>query len=156
VDKINGIRVIMGGLLAGAVIIVCEYIVNSVLLARRWATTMRALGKHPPTGPNEMTSFIIWGFLVGLFAIWLYAAIRPRYGAGPRTAIMAGVAVWVLAYLLGAIPAAALHIFSHHLIVYGILVGLVEAVAGTLLGAWIYKEDSAPAEADAAAAAAGE
>ena len=29
--------------------------------------------------------FTVWGFLVGIFAVWLYAAIRPRYGAGAKT-----------------------------------------------------------------------
>ena len=43
--------------------------------------------------------FLAWGFLVGIFAVWLYAAIRPRYGAGPKTALCAGAAVWGIGYL---------------------------------------------------------
>ena len=35
-------------------------------------------------------------FLVGILLIWLYAAIRPRYGAGPGTAVLAGVAAALL------------------------------------------------------------
>jgi hypothetical protein len=140
VQKINGPRLIVGGLLAGVVINICEFVVNGVLLKDRWAAAMRALGRPPANGPAEMAAFIIWGFLVGLFAIWLYAAIRPRYGTGPRTAVMAGIAVWALAYLLQAIPASVMHLFGRRLIVYGIAVGLVEAVAGTVLGAWLYKE----------------
>ncbi|HSE60477.1 MAG TPA: hypothetical protein VLA99_17380 [Nitrospiraceae bacterium] len=31
-----------------------------------------------------------------LSALWLYAAIRPRFGAGPKTALYAGLGVWVL------------------------------------------------------------
>ena len=27
--------------------------------------------------------------------MWLYAAIRPRYGPGPKTAALAGLALWV-------------------------------------------------------------
>jgi hypothetical protein len=42
-------------------------------------------------------SFVLWGFLVGIFAVWLYAAIRPRYGDGPKTALCAGAVVWVWA-----------------------------------------------------------
>ena len=37
--------------------------------------------------------------MLGIASVWLYAAIRPRYGAGAGTAIMAGVAVWVMAHL---------------------------------------------------------
>jgi hypothetical protein len=35
-------------------------------------------------------SFNATGFLIGIFAIWLYAAIRPRHGPGPKTAVCAG------------------------------------------------------------------
>ena len=35
-------------------------------------------------------SFVIWGLFVGIFPVWLYAAIRPRYGAGLKTALGAG------------------------------------------------------------------
>ena len=35
-------------------------------------------------------------FAIGIWTIWLYAAIRPRYGPGPKTAAVAGFAVWLL------------------------------------------------------------
>jgi MFS family permease len=139
-EKINGLRVIAGGLVAGVVINVCEFIVNGVILKDRWAAAMKALGKPTGYGATEMAAFLVWGFLVGIFAIWLYAAIRPRYGPGPKTAAIAGVALWVLGYLLASIPTVATHLFGRRLVAYGIAVGLVEAVGGTLLGAWLYKE----------------
>ena len=59
--------------------------------------------------------FTVWGFLVGILAIWLYAAIRPRYGAGSKTALYAGAAVWGLGYLLGSVMPLALHLFPRRL-----------------------------------------
>ena len=85
----NGARVILGGLLAGVVINVFESILNGVVLAKDWEAAMAALGK-PPMAGDQIAVFIVWGFLVGIFAVWLYAAIRPRYGAGPKTALCAG------------------------------------------------------------------
>jgi hypothetical protein len=64
-------------------------------------------------------------------------------GPGPRTAAYAGIAVWVLASLLGSIPAVAIHLFPYHLIGIGIVVSLIEDVAGTILGAWLYREPAA-------------
>ncbi len=87
--------------------------------------------------------FIAWGFLVGIFAIWLYAAIRPRYGAGPKTAACAGAAVWGLGYLLAAVTPLALHLFPRRLMAIGLAVGLVEVVIGTLVGGWLYREETA-------------
>jgi hypothetical protein len=87
----NWKRVILGGLLAGVVINVSESILNGVVLAKDWEAAMAALGK-PQMGGNQVGVFVLWGFLVGVFAVWLYAAIRPRYGAGPKTALCAGAA----------------------------------------------------------------
>ena len=36
-----------------------------------------ALGKQ--MGGGAFASFTVWGFLVGIFAIWLYAAIPPLF-----------------------------------------------------------------------------
>ncbi|MGA2325923.1 MAG: hypothetical protein ABSH05_06510 [Bryobacteraceae bacterium] len=140
--KINGLRVLAGGLLAGVVINVCEYVVNGVLLKDRWADAMTNLHRSAQYSSIEMASFIVWGFMVGLFAIWLYAAIRPRYGAGLKTAIVAGAAVWALGYVANTIPAAAMHIFPRRLLALGLVAGLVEALVATVLGAWLYKEAS--------------
>lgn len=146
-EKINGTRVIAGGLLAGAVINVSEFVVNGVLLKARWATAMRDLRKPAQISSLAMESFIVWGFLLGVFAIWLYAAIRPRYGPGPKTAAVAGVALWVLGYLVNSIPVAAMHLFPRHPLAYRAAAGLVAVVAGTVLGAWLYKEADSPGKA---------
>ena len=40
---------------------------------------------------------------LGVATVWLYAAIRPRFGPGPKTAICAGLVVWALSYVFTAI-----------------------------------------------------
>jgi len=73
--------------------------------------------------------------------VWLYAAIRPRYGAGPKTALCAGLAVWVAGVLL---PNAALMgitgLFPTDLTTMTTLAGVVEWAAAILAGAALYKE----------------
>ena len=102
---------------------------------------IRALGKQ--MGGDALLVFTVWGFLVGILAVWLYAAIRPSYGAGPKTAACAGAAVWGLGYLLASVTPLALHLFPRHLMAIGLAVGLVEVIAGTLAGAWLYREETA-------------
>src|SRR2546422_4874519 len=70
--------------------------------------------------------FVIVDFLFGIFLIWLYAAIRPRFGAGPRTAVLAGFAIWGLYGLLHTIGEAPMGLFPQRLYVIGCIVGLVE------------------------------
>src|SRR3989442_14768444 len=74
--KINWIRVILGGLAAGLIINVFESVLNGVILAKDMEAAISALGRQ--MGGGALAMFIAWGFLVGIFAVWLYAAIRPR------------------------------------------------------------------------------
>lgn len=150
--KINMNRVVLGGLVAGIVADVLGYLVDGVLLAPQWADGMKALGR-PDFTANQWIGFNLIGLAAGIFAIWLYAAIRPRYGSGPRTAITAGVAVWAIGILL---PNASLlgvsGFFAMNLTMLTTLGGVVEVVAGTLAGAALYQE-AAPAERSMAARA---
>jgi hypothetical protein len=139
--KINWNRVILGGLVAGVIINVFEFALHGFVLAKDMDTVVRALGRE--VGGGELLMFLAWGFLVGIFAVWLYAAIRPRYGAGPKTALCAGAAVWGLGYLLAAVGPIALHLFPRHIIAIGLAVGLVEVLVGTVAGAWLYRKATA-------------
>src|SRR6059058_256418 len=135
--KINWTRVILGGLVAGVIINVFESVLNGVILAKDMEAAIRALGRQ--MGGGALAMFIAWGFLVGIFAVWLYAAIRPRYGAGPRTAACAGIAVWALAYLLGSAVPVIMHLFPVGLTLVGIGVGLIETIVAGVAGAAVYK-----------------
>lgn len=138
--RINWTRVILGGLLAGLIVNICEYLVNGLILSSQWAAAMKALNKSSEMGIGAISAFWLWGFLIGLYALWLYVTIRPRFGPGPKTAMIAGVAVWVPGSLLAMITPTALHLFRYRLIAIGVVVGLVEIVIGTIVGAWFYKE----------------
>ncbi|MEI9969056.1 MAG: hypothetical protein WDM87_10655 [Terracidiphilus sp.] len=138
--KINVTRLILGGIVAGIAIDLLDYLVDGVWLAQRWADGMALLGK-----PGLSQVQIIWlnvlGLLTGLAAIWLYAAIRPRFGSGPKTAIIAGLAVWFIGVFLPNVGFMYVpNLFSKHLTLYTTLGGIVEVVIGTLAGASVYRE----------------
>ncbi len=145
--KINWNRVILGGLVAGLIINIFEFVLNGVVLAKDWEAAVLALGRPPMAGGQMAVffvwSFVLWGLLVGIFAVWLYAAIRPRYGAGPKNALCAGAAVWGLGYVLASVTPIALHLFPRRLMAIGLAVGLVEVLVGTVAGAWLYREEPA-------------
>jgi len=112
--KINWNRVVLGGLLAGVVLNVIDWVVYGKVLAADFNAALQALNKGPMTG-STIIWFVIFDFLFGIFLIWLYAAIRPRFGAGPRTAVLAGFAIWVLYGLLHAIGEAPMGLFPQRL-----------------------------------------
>lgn len=137
----NRSRVILGGLLAGVVINVVEYIANGLVMKEAWGRAMQALGRPAEFTTGTIVAFNILGFLLGIAAVWLYAAIRPRYGAGPNTAMRAGVAAWVIGALLPNLASYTMGFFPTGLIVISTIVALVEMVLGTMAGARIYKEE---------------
>ncbi len=97
-SRINVGRVILGGLLAGLVVNVSETILNVVVVASSMEAALHERNL-PPLGIQPIIGFVVMAFLLGIATVWLYAAIRPRFGAGAGTAVIAGVAVWFFAYL---------------------------------------------------------
>lgn len=138
--KINWKKLVLGGLVAGIIIDVVEGILEGVVLGPEWREAMQALG-HPlrETGGN-MALHVLLGFAYGLSALWIYVAIRPRFGAGPKTALYAGLAVWALGNLLPSVNWGPRGLVPGHLFVIAVVVGLVEIVAATEAGAWLYRE----------------
>jgi hypothetical protein len=140
--KINLGRVILGGIAAGIVIDLFEGVLNGVILDKQWAEAMTALGKSSTLSMKQLIAFNVWGLAVGILMIWLYAAMRPRLGAGAKTAILAGLMMWATAYALGSAAYIFLHLIPLGLMAIGLAVGLVETVIAGVVGASLYRERS--------------
>ena len=140
--RINWGKVFLGGLLAGLVINVGEFLFHAVLFKTQVEEAMRALGRDPAAANagSAMTIWILMGFLTGIAAVWLYAAIRPRYGPGAKTAAIAGVGVWFLYSFLSSLAMMNLGIFPRNMLMTGLVWSLVELIVATVAGAWAYKE----------------
>jgi hypothetical protein len=141
--NINWLRVLLGGLLCGLIINIGEAI-GGVVFAEEWGAAFAKLGvdmKAMEQDLSLMAMFLGGGFLFGLVCIFLYAAIRPRFGPGPKTAVIAAMAVWIVGYFWPTIGFGAIGLWPMSLAWIGVVQGLVEIVAGTLAGAWIYKEE---------------
>jgi hypothetical protein len=136
-SKINLGRVFIGGIVAGIIINASEYVLNGIVMAPEWARIMKSLNR-PDFSPQAIIWFNIIGFVTGIAAVWSYAAIRPRFGAGPRTAVIAALLTWVTAYVLADAAPVASGLFPLHPIV--LAVEIVEIVVATLAGAWLYRE----------------
>jgi len=129
-------RLFLGGLAAGLVINEMEYLVHGMFLDAQWTAAFAALGKTP-TG---WTTFIPANFLVGIIAIWVYTRLRPSYGPGPKTALRAALAVWVVFWVIPEAALQPLNLFPNSLLLTVIAVGLLDSIPAILLGAWIYRD----------------
>lgn len=140
--KINISRVILGGIVAGIVNNILAYLVDGLMLAPQWSVAMRALGR-PDFSVNQIVAFNIIGLLYGILVVWLYAAMRPRYGAGPKTAVFAGLMAWAIGALLPNTSLMGIQgLFPANLTVMTTAAAIVESVVAALAGAALYKESA--------------
>jgi hypothetical protein len=140
--QINLGRVLLGGLVAGLVMNISEAALHGGMLGQDALELFRSRNVPDTAHPVQMIALIAATFIIGIIAVWLYAAIRPRYGAGPKTAVIAGLAVWVLAHLWSGVYLGAGFngLITPKLAWLPVVWGLIEAPLGTLVGAWLYKE----------------
>ena len=137
--KINLKGVIIGGLVAGVVLNVVDFLLFGVYLKDDMAAALQALGK-PPMADSMIAWFVGLDFLYGIFLVWLYAAIRPRFGPGPGTAVKAGLISWVVAGLFHVLFEAPMGLVPMNLMITATLVALVQQPLATLAGAKMYTE----------------
>jgi hypothetical protein len=136
--KVNLSRVILGGILAGIIVNISEGVLHEVVLKSQMDEAMKALGKSVPTGGGTLAVWLIYGFAWAIAAVWLYAAIRPRYGPGPATAARAGLVAWFFCCLLSSVAMMNLGLFPFNPVEF--VWELVQAIVATMVGAWVYKE----------------
>jgi hypothetical protein len=149
--QLNWNRLILGGLLAGLIIDASEVVVNGVIFKDEWGAVMQSFHHSPTLSVKQMIVMNLWGFATGITMMWLYASIRPRYGAGPKTAVIAGAAMWLMNYALGSVFPVVAHIYPLRLATTTLLIGLLEAIVAAWLGAMIYQEAAQPLSRTAAA-----
>lgn len=129
-----------GGIAAGALLWVLEGAASMTYMDQMEA----ALAAHGLAMEMSVATWAISvtvSLLVGLTLVFFYAAARSRFGPGPRTAILVAVALWVGGYIVSLLGYAMMGLFPGGLLVKWGVVGLVEVVVASLLGAWIYREE---------------
>jgi hypothetical protein len=137
---INTGKVITGGLVAGVVFNIMDFIWNLVLAAGYVANSTR-LGLDPAamaTAP-VIASWAIVDLVMGLLVVFVYASIRPRFGPGPKTASIAGLIPY-LAVTLVLFGFSKMQYLEMGLYLKASALQLVGILIGANVGAWMYKE----------------
>lgn len=136
----NTNRVLLGGLAGGLVMNVIDAVTNGVLLGEQWRQETEALNPGLLAKASGATAgWVVVDFLMGILIVGVYAAIRPRFGPGPRTAAVAALVVWLASHAAYA-SYAFQGLFSWGTILASSLGGLLAALAGGYVGARLYRE----------------
>jgi len=141
---INTKKVLLGGFVAGVVMNAIDFVVNGYLLAARMKAETDAfkpgLSDQMMSG-KAVAGYIVMDFVLGILLVWTYAAIRPRFGPGIRTASYAALLFWILTMIflsgymhMGMMSAGLWWTFA--------VIGLVNYLLSAWAGAKFYTEDS--------------
>ena len=139
---INTKKVLIGGFVAGVVMNAVDWIVNGFILGARMKAESDAFkpGMADQMMSGSMTvSYIVMDFILGFALVWTYAAIRPRFGPGIRTASYAAILFWLLTMVfmsgymhMGMMSAGLWWTFA--------VIGLVNYLLSAWAGAKFYTE----------------
>ncbi len=135
--KINWGRVVLCGIVTGLAWTVLSSIITA-FVARDFVAAVPGGRLSAPSGGLIAFLFIV-NLVMGIWAMWLYAAIRPRYGPGPKTAVATGFSWWVISSLIDAtwgsfgfvVPRAVLAPMA---------ASLPAIIIAAVVGAWLYRE----------------
>jgi hypothetical protein len=139
---INFKRVLIGGLAAGLLYDAFEVLLSPLFLGGQYEAELNAI-RHTQPSVAGYAFFIAWGFVIGIIAVCLYAAVRPRFGPGPRTAARVAIALWVIGDLMPQMGQAVMGIFTFNLMLKFTAQQLFFMLATTIFGAWLYREEAA-------------
>ena len=140
-NGINTGKVITGGLLAGLVFNILDFLNNFLIVGEDFRANATRLGLDPAVAESTtgMATWVIIDFLYGILVVFIYAAIRPRFGPGVKTAVYAGLIPWAAISMImfglttgGLFPTA---LWMKMTVITAVITSL-----GAVAGAWAYKE----------------
>src|ERR1044072_588573 len=138
-NKINVGRAIIGGLVTGLVLNIGEFVLNDFVLGAQMKEFMTAHRFAEPS-PSFIAVAVGMTFVLGIVIVFGYAAIRPRFGPGPKTAIIAALFAWFGIYFYSGLINGILFGIPIGTMLIVFAWGLVEYIIASLAGAALYKE----------------
>ena len=141
----SGIRIaklVQAGVLAAIVVNVVDYLSNTFVLAGDWDHIARLHNLDPAAmgSTAAIAVYIVADVCYGFLIAWTYAAIRPRFGRGGRTATIAAFMVFLAEALLLATQTTSFFSWPIFLRTGSML--FVSVLAGALSGGWLYEQDN--------------
>jgi hypothetical protein len=137
---INVAGVVKGGLAAAVIMNISEFVLNVPVAGAQMAAELSARNLPAADSGAQIAVFVGLTAMLGFMTVWLYAAMRPRLGPGPKTAMCAGLIVWTCSYLYSAVTTGTIGVHSMGLVVLIIVWSLVEMLVASAVGGYLYNE----------------
>ena len=142
--QVNWARLALSGLIAFVIVYFADALVHENLLDTDWKAVYAQLGVAEPQEHGwAIAYFAVFDLGRAFLSIYIYVLMRPFYGAGPKTAVLAGVVAWLAFSVTGPAQFIPLGFYSNALWIKVAVFQLITSIVSVLAGAWFYK-DSAP------------
>jgi hypothetical protein len=139
VGRINTGRVVLGGLVAGVVANALDFVINAFLMKEEGADMAQRLNLSQAALDSSLPVWIGVDFIWGLLLVFTYAAFRPRFGPGPKTAAISGFTLWfAVCIMFGGLMSMGIFTTPGFIKASGLT--LISALSASLAGAALYQE----------------
>jgi hypothetical protein len=141
--KINWGRLVLGGLVAAIIMFVTDGFIHGQVVDTDWQAVYAGLrAVEPAPHGASMVYFALFELGRGFIAMLFYATMRTHFGAGPKTAVLAGIASWIAFSLAGPAQFIPLGFFSTALWIKVGALHLITSIIATIAGAALYKDSA--------------
>ena len=146
--KINWGRLIVGSLIAAIIMFLTDGFIHGTIAKADWQAVYDGLRTTVPEQHGfSMAYFALFELGRGFTAMMFYVTMRAFFGAGPKTAVLAGIVGWIAFSLTGPVQFIPLGFFSNALWLKVGAIHLITSIIATIAGAALYKEAATPAVA---------
>jgi hypothetical protein len=139
--RINWARVTLGTILAGVFYFICDGVIHGAFLGQYHLAAVTGLKTQFTPDNSSYFYFAVFDLGKGLVAMLIYVFARARFGPGVKTAVWAGLVAWLALAVLPSIEWMPFPFYEKSFFVKVIALELLPMVIGTIIGAWIYKEE---------------
>lgn len=147
-QRINWGRLILGSLVAAIIMFVTDGFMHEAILKGDWTAVYDGLrATQPQPHSTSMVYFAVFELGRGFIAMMFYVTMRALFGAGPKTAVLAGIVAWIAFSLAGPAQFIPLGFFSNALWLKAGAIHLITTILATIAGAALYKDTTATAVA---------
>lgn len=133
-------RIFVGGILGGIVFCVVSGIVNWLVLPGRYELLQEQGHIREAARLPYLPIYILFLLLASIGLVYLYAAARQRLGPGPRTALIVGIWVGLIAGLPGNFIQYAWTYVGGNVSMWWTIEMVAGCTLATLVGGWYYRE----------------
>jgi hypothetical protein len=146
--KIKWGRLIVGSLIAAIIMFVTDGFIHETIAKADWHAVYEGLrATEPQPHGLSMVYFALFELGRGFTALMFYVTMRSFFGAGPKTAVLAGIVGWIAFSLTGPVQFIPLGFFSNALWLKVGAIHLITSIVATIAGAALYKDEARPAVA---------